>query len=146
MQLLQLPMLPIPIGNWNGHWQHFHIGNIKQRPFHHRRPEGNLLDWRVAQGLGPPHLRRGEDGRGDHPWASRINPQGDVGTAGIRQRQEGGMRKGRESFTQVAEITGVHEMIEQILSKSNKHSLKLFSKEGIEWLEKRSFQRQVFRP
>ena len=56
------------------------------------------------------------------------------------------MRKGRESFTQVAEITGVHEMIEQILSKSKKHSLKLFSKEGIEWLEKRSFQRQVFRP
>lgn len=54
------------------------------------------------------------------------------------------MRKGRESFTQVAEITGVHEMSEQILSKSNKHSLKLFSKEGIEWLEKRHASGKCF--
>ena len=33
---------------------------------------------------GPPHLRRGEDGRGEHPWTSRINPQGDIRTSRIR--------------------------------------------------------------
>ena len=32
-------------------------------------------------------------------------------------------------------------MIEQILGKSNTHSLKLFSKEEIDWLEKRVFAR-----
>ena len=32
--------------------------------------------------------------RGDHPRASRFNPQGDVRTAGIWQRQEGGGRRG----------------------------------------------------
>ena len=43
------------IGNWqHWNWQHFHIGNIKQRPLHHRRSEGNLLDGRVAQGRRPP--------------------------------------------------------------------------------------------
>ena len=52
--------------------------------------------WTGAQGRGPTHLRRRKDGRGDHPWASRINPQGDVGTTGIRQRQEGGGREGAE--------------------------------------------------
>ena len=34
-------------------------------------------------------------------------------------------------------------MIEQILGKSNTHSLKLFSTEEIDWLEKRVFQRQT---
>ena len=38
------------------------IGNIKQRAFYHRRPEGNLLDRRIAQGCGPLDLRCGEDG------------------------------------------------------------------------------------
>ena len=37
-------------------------------------------------------IRRGEDGGGDHPRASRFNPQGDIGAAGIRQGQEGGVR------------------------------------------------------
>ena len=30
------------------------------RPLHHRRSEGNLLDRRIAEGRGPPNLRRGE--------------------------------------------------------------------------------------
>ena len=34
-------------------------------------------------------------------------------------------------------------MIEQILGKSNTHSLKLFSKEEVDWLEGRVFQRQT---
>ena len=34
-------------------------------------------------------FRCGEDGRGDYSRPSRFNPQGDIGTAGIRQRQEG---------------------------------------------------------
>ena len=34
-------------------------------------------------------------------------------------------------------------MIEQILGKSNTHSLKLFSNEEVDWLEKRVFQRQT---
>jgi len=56
------------------------------RPLHHRRPEGNLLDGRVAEGRGATDLRRRENGRGGHSGASRIDPQGDGGTAGIRQR------------------------------------------------------------
>ena len=28
VEMLPVPMLPNPIGNWNWHWQHFHIGNI----------------------------------------------------------------------------------------------------------------------
>ena len=34
-------------------------------------------------------------------------------------------------------------MIEQILGKTNTHSLKLFSVNEVEWLEKRIFQRQT---
>ena len=34
-------------------------------------------------------LCRREDGRRNHPRASRINPQGDVRTTGVWQRQEG---------------------------------------------------------
>lgn len=34
-------------------------------------------------------------------------------------------------------------MIEQILGKTNTHSLKLFSVNEVEWLEKRVFQRQT---
>lgn len=71
------------------------IGNIKQRPFYHRRPEGNLLDRRIAQGCGPLDLCRGEDGGGSHFWTARFNPQGDVGTVGIRQREEGDGRNGK---------------------------------------------------
>ena len=37
-----------------------------------------------------------KDGRGDHPRASRINPQGDDGTSGIRPRQEIGSPKVKE--------------------------------------------------
>ena len=77
------------------------------RPLHHRRSEGNLLDRRVAQGRWPTDLRRGEDGRGDHPWASRINPQGDVGSAGIRQRQEGGVWIGSEAVTVLMDFIGL---------------------------------------
>ena len=44
------------------------------RPLHHRRSEGNLLDGRIAEGRGPPDLRRREDGSRSHPWASRFNP------------------------------------------------------------------------
>ena len=39
----------------------------------------------------------GEDGGGGHPRASRINPQGDVRTAEIRQRQEVGEREDGEN-------------------------------------------------
>jgi len=35
----------------------------------------------------PPYLCRRQDGRRDHPRASRFNPQGDIGTPRIRQRQ-----------------------------------------------------------
>ena len=38
-------------------------------------------------GLRPSHLRRREDGRRNHPRASRLNPQGNIGTPRIRQRQ-----------------------------------------------------------
>ena len=71
------------------------IGDTKQRPFYRRRPEGNLLDRRVAQRRGPLDLRCGEDGGGSHSWTARFNPQGDVGTTGIRQRQEGDGRNGK---------------------------------------------------
>ena len=40
-------------------------------------------------GRGPLDLRRGADGRGSHSRTARFNPQGDVRTVGIRQRQEG---------------------------------------------------------
>lgn len=36
-------------------------------PLHHRRSEGNLLDWRISQGCGSPDFRCGKDGRGGHP-------------------------------------------------------------------------------
>ena len=37
------------------------------------------------------YLRRRENGRRNHPWASRLDPQGDIGTPRIRQRQEVGI-------------------------------------------------------
>ena len=59
------------------------------RPLHHRRPEGNLLDGRIAKGRGATDLRRRENGRGGHSGASRVDPQGDGGSARIRQGPEG---------------------------------------------------------
>ena len=56
------------------------------RPLHHRRSEGNLLDGGLAEGRGTADLRRRENGCGGRSRASRIDPQGDIGTAGIRQR------------------------------------------------------------
>ena len=66
-----------------------HLRNLP-RPFHHRRSEGNLLDGRLAEGRGTADLRRRENGCGGHSGASRINPQGDIGTAGIRQGEVNG--------------------------------------------------------
>lgn len=36
------------------------IGNIKQRPFYHRRPEGNLLDRRITERRGALNLCRAD--------------------------------------------------------------------------------------
>ena len=38
----------------------------------------------LSRRWGPTYLRRREDRRGDHPWASRFNPQGHFGLQGIR--------------------------------------------------------------
>ena len=46
----------------------------------------------------PPYLCRRQDGRRNHPWSSRLNPQGNNGTPRIRQRQ-------------AAEIAGMRKMV-----------------------------------
>ncbi|MBQ3288649.1 MAG: virulence RhuM family protein [Kiritimatiellae bacterium] len=47
----------------------------------HKRPRC------LAQGRRSPYFRRGENGWRNHPRSSRLNPQGDIGSPRIRQRQ-----------------------------------------------------------
>ena len=49
--------------------------------------EATTEDFSVVRKEGTPYFRRRQDGRRDHPRSSRLNPQGDVGTPRIRQRQ-----------------------------------------------------------
>ena len=77
-------------------YQHFSaMGSVHEdrlrnlpRPLHHRRSEGTLLDGRVIEGCGTPDLRCGENGRGGHPGASRVDPQGDVGKRRLSNGQD----------------------------------------------------------
>ena len=55
--------------------------HLKYMPYR-RRSERNLLDWRIAERCGATHFCRRENGRRGHPWYSRINSQGDIGTDG----------------------------------------------------------------
>lgn len=49
--------------------------------------EATTEDFSVVRKEGAPYLRCGQNGSRNHPWTSRLNPQGDIGTPRIQQRQ-----------------------------------------------------------
>ena len=99
--------------DFRGAMRQVHEDRLRDLPrqLHHRRPEGNLLDGRLAEGRGAADLRRRENRRGGHSGTSRINPQGDIGTTGIRQGQEGGVfRRSTEQDVNDFELDAITEV------------------------------------